>query len=295
MSNKPLNTEPPPGSTHGSSLTRFQRVGALLLILLSLPAAVLAAPGDLDPSFDGDGRVLTDFGGFDRPFDVVRQPDGKLVAAGVSFINGSEDFSLARYHPDGSLDTEFGVLGRTVTDLGGNDGVFALVVEPDGKLVAAGFSNSGGIPVFALARYRPDGSLDPGFGNGGVVLDAVGGIAFSSSLVRQPDGKLVAAGTSANSATAPPSLDLALVRYNPDGSLDRSFGADGHAFLPLPTTAEAAFGLAIQLDNKLVATGPTNLQFPNGNLGPADFLIARFNSDGSLESFDTLLLSPHQQ
>jgi uncharacterized delta-60 repeat protein len=152
--------------------------------------------------------VLTDFGGFDRPFEVVRQPDGKLVAAGVSFINGSEDFSLARYNPDGSLDTEFGVLGRTVTDLGGNDGVFALVVQPDGNLVAAGFSNIGGIPAFALARYRPDGNLDPGFGNGGIVRDVVGGIAaFSSSLVRQPDGKLVAAGAAGNLATI--GVDLA--------------------------------------------------------------------------------------
>ena len=181
---------------------------------------------------------------------MVRQPDGKLVAAGVSFINGSEDFSLARYNPDGSLDTEFGVLGRTVTDLGGNDGVFALVVQPDGKLVAAGFSNSGGIPAFALARYRPDGSLDPGFGNGGHCprCGRRSSPRESSSLViRQPDGKLVAAGAAGNLATI--GIDLALSRYNPDGSLDTNFGAGGHALLPLPTTADAAFSLAIQLDN----------------------------------------------
>ena len=235
--------------------------------------------------------MLTDFGGFDRPFDVVRQPDGKLVAAGISFINGGEDFSLARYNPDGSLDTEFGVLGRTVTNLGGNDGVFALVVQPDGKLVAAGFSNSGSGPAFALARYRPDGSLDPGFGNGGVVLDVVGGFGFSTSLVLQADGKLVAAGTSANLATfATFSTDLALARYNPDGSLDTSFGAGGHALLSIPTT-DTAFSLAIQPDNKLVAVGPATLVLPNGNLGPADFLVARFNSDGSLEGFFTIFFS----
>jgi uncharacterized delta-60 repeat protein len=186
MSTKPLNTEPRPGSPQSSSLTRCQRAfDLLLLISLSLPAGGLAAPGDLDPSFEGDGRVLTDLGGFDRAFDVIRQPDGKLVAGGVSFINGSEDFSLARYNADGSLDTEFGVLGRALIDLGGNDGVFALLVQPDGNLVAGGFSNIGGIPAFALARYRPDGSLDPGFGNGGIVRDVVGGIAFSSSLVLQ--------------------------------------------------------------------------------------------------------------
>ena len=287
MSNKPLNTKPPPGRSQGRTLTRIPRAFDLLLVIsLGLPAAVLAAPGDLDPSFDGDGRVLTDFGGFDRPFDVVRQSDGKLVAAGVSFINGSDDFSLARYNPDGSLDTEFGVLGRTVTDLGGNDGVSALVVQPDGNLVAAGFSNSGGIPAFALARYRPDGSLDPGFGNGGIVRDVVGGIAaFSSSLVRQPDGKLVAAGAAGNLATI--GVDLALSRYNPDGSLDTSFGAGGHAFLPLPITADAAFSLVIQLDNKLVAAGPAAAVDANNQFGPADFLVARFNSDGSLESFNT--------
>jgi uncharacterized delta-60 repeat protein len=102
---------------------------------------------------------------------------------------------------------------------------------------------------------------------------------------------LVAAGTSANLATAPPSLHLALARYNPDGSLDRSFGADGHAFLPLPTQ-DSAFSLAIQLDNKLLAAGVASLPLANGNLGPADFLVARFNSDGSLEGFNTFFFSP---
>ncbi|MGH7186406.1 MAG: calcium-binding protein, partial [Pseudomonadota bacterium] len=71
---------------------------------LGVPVASRAAPGDLDPSLDGDGRVLTDLGGFDRAFAVTAQPDGRLVAAGVSFINGSEDFCLARYNVDGGLD-----------------------------------------------------------------------------------------------------------------------------------------------------------------------------------------------
>jgi uncharacterized delta-60 repeat protein len=286
-----MKTNPSSGMSQDGSLLRFPRGFALLLLIsLSLPAAGLAAPGDLDPSFDGDGRVLTDFGGFDRPFTVVRQPDGKLVAAGASFIDGSDDFSLARYNPDGGLDVGFGVQGRVLTDLGGNDGVFALVVQPDGKVVAAGFSRSAGGLAFALARYRPDGSLDTGFGTGGIVLDVVGGFAFSTGLVLQPDGKLVAAGTSV-SPDPRGIVDVALARYNPDGTLDTSFGTGGHAFLLL-RSVDSAFSLAIQPDGKLVTAGFAFLLLPNGTRSPADFLVARFNGDGSLDSFVPISFTP---
>src|SRR5438034_1115101 len=161
------------------------------------------------------GRVVTDpggNGGNDAAFALVVQPDGRLVAAGASIAVGSLDFdfALARYNTDGTLDATFGTAGQVVTDFGpvfvgsdpsncalpladfrGVDVAFALALQADGKLVAAGVSTAD----FALARYNADGSLDTTFGPcGRVITDFAGDDAAASALVVQPDGKLVAAG-----------------------------------------------------------------------------------------------------
>ena len=95
----------------------------------------------------------------------MRQPDGKLVAAGTG-DNGSQFvFALARYNPNGSLDTSFNGTGNVTTAIGSvQDDAIALARQPDGKLVAAGYSDNGSNDDFALARYNPNGSLDPSFG-----------------------------------------------------------------------------------------------------------------------------------
>ncbi|MGQ0592156.1 MAG: hypothetical protein ACT4QB_05760 [Gammaproteobacteria bacterium] len=308
----------------------FHPLGRGLLVLLSallltLPVPALAAPGDLDPSFDGDGRVLTDFrdfegvnalavqldgklvaaGGFfpffglarynadgslDRSFGkggrvrrnfgrgaqaraLVLQPDGKPVAAGLA----GSDFLLVRLNPDGSLDTSFGAGGVVRTDFGGGDGANALVLQPDGKLVAAGNRRSGTrvnvVSDLILARYHPDGSLDASFGAGGFVVES--GI-LGSALVLQPDGKLVAAG----GGDAPGSGDQ-LFRFNPDGTLDTSFGDGGRMGLNFGGPSDLS-ALVLQPDGKLVAAGAVDPFFSG------DFLLARFNPDGSLDtSFGT--------
>jgi uncharacterized delta-60 repeat protein len=108
--------------------------------------------GSLDTSFDGDGKVTTDFGGLDGALGVAIQPDRKIVAAGFT----GDDFSLARYNLDGSLDTSFGGDGKVTTDFGGFDQAFEVAIQPNGSVVAAGFTGDD----FALARYNRDGSLD---------------------------------------------------------------------------------------------------------------------------------------
>jgi uncharacterized delta-60 repeat protein len=86
------------------------------------------------------------------------QPDGRIVAAGASQHRSYFDFALARYNPDGSPDTSFNATGKVRTSIGpGNDGAAGLVLQPDGKLVAAGPSDTGSLSQdFALARYRRD-------------------------------------------------------------------------------------------------------------------------------------------
>src|SRR5262249_36878452 len=136
------------------------------------------AGGALGPSFDGGGGVTTDFGGAaEVAYALVRQPDGQLGGAGFGGGLGREEFGAGRYNPDGSLDSSFGTGGVVTTDLGGQDFARALVLQPDGKLVAAGFS-TGSPGQLALVRYLPNGHLDGSFGNGGIATGP-GGIAFA--------------------------------------------------------------------------------------------------------------------
>jgi hypothetical protein len=120
--------------------------------------------GSLDSSFDGDGRVTTDFAGFrDEARALALQADGKIVAAGFAddFNDSStiSAFALARYNTDGSLDTSFGRRGRVTThfDADSHDVANALALQADGKIVAAGSSNVTGSGDFALARYFASG------------------------------------------------------------------------------------------------------------------------------------------
>lgn len=292
-------------------------VAVLAVVLLTVSGAATAAPGDLDPSFGAGGMVTTDFaGGFDEAYALVGQPDGKLVAAGLSSGSwalvryhgngaldtsfgsggrvttetgeaqavvlqpdgklvaagrtggaGGTDIALVRYNPDGTLDTTFGIGGLVTTDFAaGNDRGWGLVLEPDGRLVAAGRTTAGGTWDFALVRYRPDGTLDPTFGSGGrVITDFAGGSDEAYALVRQPDGKLVAGGS------------CKLARYNHDGSLDASFGSGGKVTTPFSGCYYTP--LALQSDGKLLTTG-----FSPGAGGAVQFGVARYNADGTQDS-----------
>jgi uncharacterized delta-60 repeat protein len=230
--------------------------------------------GSLDTSFDGDGKVTTDFpGGNDLCNAVVIQPDGKIVVAG----GNAGDFALARYNLDGSLDTSFGNHGRVLTDFfGGFDSAQAVALQSDGKIIAAGIgapSATGSNGDFALARYNPNGSLDTTFGvNGKVTTDFAGQTEQARAVAVQPDGKIVAAG----GGNFGHSFELA--RYNPDGSLDSSFDGDGKVTTTVGSNGGEAFGIVIQPgDLKIIAAGDAD----------SDFGLARYNPDGSLDlSFD---------
>jgi uncharacterized delta-60 repeat protein len=192
------------------------------------------ADGRLDPSFGSGGTVVTEVGasGEDSASALAIQADGKIVAAGRSGydVDGeiASDFALARYTADGRLDPSFGSGGKVVDDLGDgtDDSASEVGIQPDGKLLAAGYSNTGGRHAhFALARYAADGRPDPGFGSGGKVLTDFGSSGDSQAwaLAVRADGKPVAAGAS----DARRSYDFALAGYTADGRLDRSFGANG--------------------------------------------------------------------
>ena len=182
--------------------------------------------GSLDTTFSGDGRTTVDFGtGNDHANAVVIQSNGRIVLGGYAAGASNFDFALARLDADGTLNTSFGTAGLVTTDFGsGDDYVAGLALQPDGMTVAVGGANTGANDDFGLARYTTGGVLDTGFDGDGRQTVAFGsGDDEASAVVVQPDGKIVAAGFSFTGAT----YDFAVARLKAGGNTDGSFGSGG--------------------------------------------------------------------
>ncbi|HUQ46794.1 MAG TPA: delta-60 repeat domain-containing protein [Gemmatimonadaceae bacterium] len=245
------------------------RVLRFFVASLTLFSGAVYATADLDLDFGTGGKVITDISGrFDEARALVIQADGRIVAAGVTGTGSSQDFALVRYNTDGALDRSFGVEGTVITDVsrGRGDAVWALAVQEDGKLLAAGVADGD----FALARYNTDGSLDTQFGNAGTITTDFGGDDRAHALALQSDGQIVVAGFADR-------LDFALARYGVDGRLDAQFGNEGKVITSFSNQPDTAFALAIQSDGRIVAAGATR-GFPS-----AQYALARYNTNGSLD------------
>ena len=209
--------------------------------------------GSLDTTFSGDGKVTTAIGsGNDGANSVVLQSDGKIVVAGVSFET-FEVFAVVRYSSTGSEDATFSGDGKVTTAVGTRqDQARSVVLQSDGKIVAAGFSDNGSNYDFAVVRYNSDGSLDTTFSGDGIVTTAVGlALDIANSVVMQSDGKIVAAGYSYNGSND----DFAVVRYNTGGSLDTTFSGDGIVTTAVGAGSDYGYSVAMQSDGKIVAAG----------------------------------------
>ena len=230
--------------------------------------------GMLDPVFDADGIATTDLG---SPTDVARsvaiQADERILAAGYTQVGADLDFALVRYHADGSLDGSFGEDGIVVTQISSqNDFARAVAVQPDGRIVVAGYTDAGDND-FVLARYDEDGALDEAFGDGGIVVTAIGEDADEAYAVAiQLDGKIVAAGRSFGDNRG----KFAVVRYESDGTLDVTFGGDGKVATLVGTSHGHAVSVAVQGDGKIVLGGRA---WDSGQ----GFGLVRYGVDGSLD------------
>lgn len=211
--------------------------------------ARLMTDGSLDPSFGSTGIVRSDLSrGDDVAHDVALQPDGRIVVVGQT--RKTPRFTVARYRRNGVLDPTFSDDG--VVRLG-VEWAFAtaVVVQPDGRIVVAGFQPGG----LVLARYRRDGRLDPTFAGDGVSNAKVWG-QWPGDIGLQPDGKIVTAGDR-------DIFRASIARFGPMGRLDRSFGKDGIVVVKLAPGAEQGFsGLVIQADGRLLGVG---------SVGPHEF------------------------
>lgn len=309
------------GAGHASDVA-VQSDGKIVVVgsgpLADFVVARYNQDGSPDLTFgSGTGRVITDLGGQEYLWGVVIQPDGKIVAGGVSTLPGSF-FFIARYNSDGSLDTGFGggtgkVLTALCVDTGDGNYGADLAIQPDGKLVGAvGFDNCG-----QLIRYASDGSLDVSFGNHGFVTTSIG--SYFDTVLVQPNGKIILGAVHRGMLRYEPngSLDLSfgsggfvstfpflltsltiqpdgkmiafgrdyhhlnsfsLVRYNINGSLDTSFGLNGLVTTPIGAGNASLNSAAIQPDGKIVAAGSSI-----GINGTSDFTLVRYNGDGSLD------------
>jgi uncharacterized delta-60 repeat protein len=222
-----------------------QRDGKIVVVGAAGAFAVAryTSDGTLDASFGAGGTVTTKFGKVDEAESVALQADGKLVVVGRSFNGRSVGLAMARYNPDGTLDTSFGRGGTVTSDscayqveerfansigTGGLPGSWGGILQADGKIVVRGSPMTALCPASMLLRYNPDGSQDGTFGKGGRVTTARSREdgALSNPTI-QGDGKIVVGGTSGRG--------FALARYNPDGNLDPSFGAGGKVMTQVGT------------------------------------------------------------
>ncbi|KQV11986.1 MULTISPECIES: hypothetical protein [unclassified Kitasatospora] len=252
--------------------------------------------GRLDPNFGQGGTVLTTIGpgqGADEAHDVRVLRDGRIMVAGFTSTTASRssrDFALVAYCPDGSLDTSFGQDGArpgvVVTDLaGGRDQLGGMTLDERGRIVVVGSADLGagrGGGSLAIARYWPDGRLDEKFGGGIVVTPMAADDLLDLAIAVAIDhrGRITVGGSADANAGGP--FDLALARYNPDGSLDAGFGTGGKVLTNVGPgqTDEDLRGLVIQRSGKILIGGSTA---PTEFLVDSNFLVGRYNEDGSLD------------
>ncbi len=248
------------------------------------------ADGSLDSTFNYKqvtkksatfGTVQTDLGGGGGAWqaeyitDALVQPDGKIVAGGVSDASGAERFTLARYTAAGKLDTTFGVGGAVTTSFGGTLDRAAAVTLHQGNILAVGTAFGVGVgPDFALARYTSNGSLDTSFGAGGKVVTDFGESDKLSAVAIDADDTIVVIGNAPQGGIC----RFGLARYLPNGSLDASFGTGGRVQSDLGHEGPVPSDVAIDpRSRKIVAVGTADDR-------GGEFLVARFNADGSLDS-----------
>jgi uncharacterized delta-60 repeat protein len=243
------------------------------------------ADGDLDTSFNRDGKVLTGFAsGFPNAVAALAiDARGGIVAGGwAQAEHGGLEFALARCTSDGGMDAGFGHGGKVWTDFmsAAAESISALVTDTEGRIVVGGWGAvSGGGYQFALARYSSDGRLDAGFGHGGKILTdlTASSAEYITSLAIDGHGRIVAGGWGDIPGGE---TRFALARYTSDGDLDSAFGQGGIVLTSLARTSSGrAYAVAIDGKDRIVAGGEAVVSG-----GGTQFALARFRPDGKLDN-----------
>ena len=241
-------------------------VGILLAAIMTAGAissavATQEGSGDLDVSLGGDGTVSTNFCSHDTAQAVTVDGDGRVIVAGSTSGDcsgsGGDDFAIARYEADGALDTEFDVDGRTTFSFTGPgfDVATAVAAQPDGKIVAAGYTQVASQYAYALARVNADGSLDTSFGTDGRVTTDAGIVVMSLAL--QEDGKILAVGDDKLG-------DLRSPATQPTDRLTARSRTAGWPPSTSSSSSDASAAIAVQPNGRIVVVGATEASKPRG-------------------------------
>lgn len=235
--------------------------------------------GSLDESFGIGGIVtapLTAHG--ENGYTAAIQPDGKILVAGFQDASGNQNFAVARYNTNGSLDNSFGTGGLSLFDAGtDSDAAWTMALQDDGKIILGGsvYNQFTTFDDYALVRLNSDGTPDNTFGTGGLVTtDIDGNWDNAYAMVLQTDGKILLAGEGYTLSNR----KVCVVRYNTNGSLDVSFGTAGIAVNPIGCGEERTRAIALQADGKIIAAG-----YFNEGIDDQTF-VTRFNTDGSADN-----------
>lgn len=249
--------------------------------------------GSLDISFDIDGKLTTDFGDVDAARGVALQPDGKFVVAGDS----GGLIAVARYLPNGSLDTSFDGDGKaTRAGIGPVDSevysyAVAVEIQSDGKVVVAGSSENywTADPVpryesrFIVIRFKSDGGLDNSFGGDGKVAGDVfrsqHPLANAFDMTIQADGRILVVGAAHDGNG--PYYNPALVRFTKEGDLDGSFGSEGRVITDFGANGGAA-AVKLQPDGNIYVAGWKTIK--RGSQPGEIFALSRYKPDGSIDT-----------
>ena len=254
----------------------------LLFLLLAIftfsPVFINAQPGTLDSDFDADGKMVIALGNsYDVANSVAVQPDGKILIAGyTTTTQPHEAFVLIRLNTDGSTDNSFGTDGVVTLEFNSSvNRAMSMALQPDGKIVLVGSTYSTLSDDIAIVRLTPDGQLDEEFSTDGFLTVDINGLAdYPSSVVIQPDGKIVVSGFSYNGLD----MDFLVMRYTPNGMLDGGFNVSGYVTTDFGSSLDYANAMAIQDDGKIVVAGYT---YTNSS---SSFIVVRYNTDGTLDN-----------
>lgn len=222
-----------PGSTDDYAVARF------------------TSAGQPDPTFGGDGSVTTHLGGSEQANGLAVQPDGKIVLVGQRspFASTGRGFQFVRYLSNGNLDTSFSGDGKLIVPgpLAGPslEGAHDVVVQPDGKIVAAGFTRVG--DNVAVVRLTNSGVVDRTFSGDGIAVLPADGYNGAYAVGLQPDGKIVVAGIS--------DFDALVARFTPAGAVDTSYGTNGFTVVQTNSSFRPLLDLVVQPDGKTIAVG----------------------------------------
>ena len=252
-------------------------------ILRSFAIARLNVNGTLDNTFSQDGIATLDFIGDANVRSIELLADGRIVLAGTDF----KSIALARFLPDGSLDTSFGQAGKSLKSFDtANLTMGSLVTLHDGRMLVAAtmdrLTGSDDSQNILLVRYLSNGTIDSTFGSNGVTIALNPWHRTATAMILQPDGKILVSGNA--QTTDPISLTKRVVwsvsRFQANGLPDSAFGNGGTSSFPLLGLEGVATSLALQSNGQIVVTGQGNRQPIVSRLNPDGLLDSSFAGDG---------------